>query len=189
MAIRSSASFEIAQEVINSQINLGIVVSIDYGSAKLRSVNISLRQKLVLVASPSSPIARRECVDFMSLCGYPLVLGPETSAIRRILLKKLRIGGCAMPTPIIVEVNSSEWGISLVESGQGVGLFHIASVQKAIFDGRLKILPLLRDIWMGMDACFHVDAPGHPMADSLISLVTETIQSPAERPAVATTAD
>jgi len=189
LAIRSSASFEIAEEVLNSKVDLGIVVSMDYGSPKLKSVRLSSQQKLVLVASPFSPIAQREHVDLLSLCGYPLVLGPETSATRRILLKKIRIGGCAMPSPIIVEVNSPEWGISLVESGQGVGLYHVKSVQREIYDGRLKVLPLSRDIWVGADALLRADAPEHPMADRFISLVTEALQSPAERPAIAVAAE
>ena len=45
------------------------------------------------------------------------------------------------------------------------------------------------DIWVGMDALLRVDAPEHPMAERFISLVTETLQSPAERPAVAATSD
>jgi DNA-binding transcriptional LysR family regulator len=184
LSIRSSTSFEVAEEVLNSQVDLGIVVSMDYGNPKLKSVAISPQQKLVLVASPSSPIAQRERLDFMSLCGYPLVLGPETSATRRILLKKLRVGGCAMPSPIIVEVNSSEWGISLVENGQGVGLCHVRSVQRAIQEGRLKVLPLPRDIWVGVDALLRTDAPEHPMAERFITMVTEALQGTAETPAV-----
>ena len=37
-----------------------------------------------------------------------------------------------MPSLIIVEVNSSEWGINLVENGEGVGLHHIKSVERLI---------------------------------------------------------
>jgi hypothetical protein len=37
-----------------------------------------------------------------------------------------------MPSPIIAEVNSSEWGINLVENGEGVGLHHIKSVERLI---------------------------------------------------------
>jgi len=46
------------------------------------------------------------------------------------------------------------------------------------------VLPLSRDIWVGADALLRADAPEHPMADRFISLVTEALQSPAERPAV-----
>jgi DNA-binding transcriptional LysR family regulator len=184
LTIHSASSFEVAEEVLNSRVDLGIVVSMDYGDPKLKSVELSSRQKLVLVASPSSPIAQRERLDFMSLCGYPLVMGPETSATRRILLKKLMVSGCATPSPIIVEVNSSECGISMIESGQGVGLCHVRSVQSAIQEGRLKVLPVSRDIWVGVDALLRADAPEHPMAARFITLVKEALQGPAEKLAV-----
>jgi DNA-binding transcriptional LysR family regulator len=184
LAVRSSTSFEVAEEVLNSRLDLGIVVSMDYGSPRLRSVGLSPRQKLVLVASPSSPIAHEEHADFSSLGDYPLVLGPETSATRRILLEKIKNCGCAASSPIIVEVNSPEWGISLVESGQGVGFYHVKSVQKEIGDGRLIALPMSGDISVGVDALLRAGAPEHPMAEGFISLVTEALQSTAELPAI-----
>jgi DNA-binding transcriptional LysR family regulator len=118
----------------------------------------------------------------VNLCGYPLILGPETSATRRIILKKLRVGGCHMPSPIIVEVNSSEWGINLVENGEGVGLHHIKSVERSISEGRLKILPLSGEIWVGVDAILRADAPEHPMAERFMSLVKEAFGTGREKP-------
>jgi len=182
LIIRSTSSFEVAEDVLNSEVDVGVVVSMDYGNPKLKSVVLSSQEKLVLVASPSSAIAQRQRLAFVNLCGYPLILGPETSATRRIILKKLRVGGCHMPSPIIVEVNSSEWGISLVEKGEGVGLHHIKSVERSISEGRLKILPLSGEIWVGVDAILRADAPEHPMADRFISLVKEAFGTGREKP-------
>jgi DNA-binding transcriptional LysR family regulator len=175
LIIRSTSSFEIAEAVLDSEVDLGIVVSTDYGNPKLKSIELSSQEQLVLVASPSSPIAQRPRLAFVNLCGYPLILGPETSATRRIILKIIRAGGCHMPSPIIVEVNSSEWGINLVENGQGVGLYHIKSVERPIAEGRLKILPLTGDIYIGVEALLRADAPEHPMAEKFISLVKGTL--------------
>jgi DNA-binding transcriptional LysR family regulator len=183
LVIRSTSSFEIAESVLNSEIDLGIVVSMDYGNDRLKSVTLSSREKLVLVASPSSAIAQRPHLAFVNLCGYPLILGPETSATRRIIMKKLRVGGCQMLSPIIVEVNNSEWGINLVENGEGVGLHHIKSVERSISEGRLKILPLSGDIWVGVDALLRADAPEHPMAERFISLVKEAFGNQGEKSA------
>ena len=176
LVIRSCSSFEVAEDVLNYLVDLGVVVSMDYGNPKLKSIPVSSREKLVLVASPSSSIARKQRLELVNLCGYPLILGPETSATRRIILRKLMTGGCHMPTPIIVEVNSSEWGIHLVENGEGVGLHHIKSVEKAIAEGRLKVLPLSGDIWVGVDALLRTDAPEYPMAEKFVSLVREAFE-------------
>ena len=188
LVIRSSSSFDVVDEVLNSQVDLGIVVSMDYGNPKLKSITLSDSQKLVLVASPSSSIAQRERLDYVNLCGYPLILGPETSATRQIILRRIRVGGCAMPSPIIVEVNSSEWGINLVENGEGVGLHHIMGVERAIADGRLKVLPLSGDIYVGVDAVLRADAPEHPMAEKFISLVREACDSNMKKTATRTAA-
>jgi len=182
LVIRSASSFEVAEDVLNSEVDLGVVVSMDYGNPKLKSVTLSSQERLVLVASPSSPIAQRQRLAFVNLCGYPLILGPETSATRRIILKKLRVRGCHMPSPIIVEVNSSEWGINLVENGEGVGLHHIKSVERSISEGRLKILPLSGEIWVGVDAILRADAPEHPMAERFMSLVKEAFGTGREKP-------
>ncbi len=181
LVIRSGASFEIADDVLNYNIDLGIVVSADYDKLKLKCIPVSSREKLVLVASPSSPVARKQRLEFVNLCGYPLVLGPETSATRRIILRKLMTGGCHTPTPIIVEVNSCEWGIRLVENGEGVGLYHIRSVEKSIAEGRLKVLPISDEILVGADALLRSDAPEHTMAERFISLAQEAFGAHGEK--------
>lgn len=173
LIIRSSSSFEVVEDVLSSQVDLGIVVAMDYDNPRLKSVTLSGLQKMVLVASPSSPIAQRNRLSLASLCGYPLILGPETSATRRIILRKIRNGGCHMPSPIVVEVNSLDWGINLVENGGGMGLYHEKSVERAISEGRLKALPLPRGISVVADAVLRTDAPEHPMAAKFISLVKE----------------
>jgi DNA-binding transcriptional LysR family regulator len=184
LVIKSCSSFEVAENVLNYQVDLGVVVSMDYGNPKLKSIPVSSREKLVLVASPSSSIARKQRLALVNLCGYPLILGPETSATRRIILRKLMTGGCHMPAPIVVEVNSSEWGIHLVENGEGVGLHHIRSVEKAIAEGRLKILPLSGEIYVGVDALLRTDAPEHPMAKKFMSLVREAFEAKTPESAV-----
>jgi DNA-binding transcriptional LysR family regulator len=183
LIIKSASSFEIAEAVLNSEVDLGIVVSTDYGNPKLKSIMLSTQEQLVLVASPSSAIAQRPRLALFNLCGYPLILGPETSATRRIILKKLRVGGCHMPSPIIVEVNSSEWGINLVENGEGVGLHHIKSVERSISEGRLKILPLSGDIFVGVEGLLRADAPEHPMAEKFVSLVRGALEKKREKSA------
>jgi DNA-binding transcriptional LysR family regulator len=60
-----------------------------------------------------------------------------------------------------------------MQGGEGVGLFHIRSVERSIAEGRLKVLPLSGEIWVGVSALLRADAPEHPMVEKLISLVTK----------------
>ncbi len=173
LIVRNASSFEVVEDVLNSQVDLGVVVSMDYGNPKLRTIVISAREKLLLVASPSSPISKKVRVELGDLSGYPLVAGPETSATRQIILKKFEVGGLKVPPLVVAEVNSLEWGINLVESGKGMGLYHTKVVEREVSEGRLKVLPLDNDILVGVDALLRADVPMHPLVERFIPLLRE----------------
>lgn len=177
LIVRTASSLEIADAVLNSQVDLGIVVSMDYKNPKLKTIPISERERLILVVSPSSPIAKESRVEMADLCGYPLIAGPETSATRQVILNKFEAEGLKVPPLIAVEVNSLEWGMSLVESGKGMGLYYLKVVEREIAEGRLKALPLDNDIWVGADALIRTDAPEHPAVGRFISLVKEAFKN------------
>lgn len=177
LIIKNASSFEVAEEVYKSEVDVGIVVGVDYGNKKLKQVELSPRERLVLVASPSSNICQKEKIKILDLCGYPLILGPETSATRRIILSRLRLGGCHMPSPIIVEVNNADWGMNLIKSGKGMSVFHDRDVKDAIADGHLKALSINNDIWVGADALLRENTPEHPMVNNFISMVKEAFVS------------
>jgi DNA-binding transcriptional LysR family regulator len=62
------------------------------------------------------------------------------------------------------------------------------SVEKAVAGGRLKVLPLSGEIWVGVDALLRADAPGHPMAEKFLSLVREAFETKHHRTAAGTVA-
>lgn len=177
LIVKNTSSFEVAQNIIDSQVDLGVAVSMDYKNPKLKAIPVSAWERLVLVASPSSPISKEQRVELADLCGYPLVAGPETSATRQIILSKFEAEGLKVPPLIIVEVNSLEWGMNLVENGQGMGLYHIKIVEREIAEGRLKAIPLVNDIWVGADVLLRTDTPEHPMAERFISLVRKAFKN------------
>ena len=94
----------------------------------------------------------------------------------QIILEKFKAEGLTDYPAIIVEVNSLEWGMSLVENGKGVGLYLMKVVEKEIAEGRLKALPLVNDIWVEAEALLRADSPEHPAAQSFISLVKEAFK-------------
>jgi DNA-binding transcriptional LysR family regulator len=177
LIVKNTSSFEVAENIIDSQVDLGVVVSTDYKNPKLKAIPVSEREKLVLVASPSSPISKEQRVELADLCGYPLVAGPENSATRQIILGKFEAAGLEVPPLIIVEANSLEWGMNLVENGQGMGLYHVKVVEREIAEGRLKEIPLVNEIWVGADVLLRNDTPEHPMAEKFVSLVKKAFKN------------
>ncbi len=77
----------------------------------------------------------------------------------------------------MVEVNSPEWGRSLVESGKGMGLYHLKSVAQEISSGRLKPLPLPGELYVGADVLIRTDAPEHAMTEQFITLVKKEFEN------------
>jgi DNA-binding transcriptional LysR family regulator len=176
LIVRNSPSFEVVEDVLSSQVDLGIVVGLDYKKPKLRAIPISAKERMALVVASSSPVPEKERLEMADLCGYPLVAAPETSATRHIILGKFEAEGLKVPPLITAEVNSLEGGLSLVESGRGMGLFHMKLVEGKIAEGQLKELPLSNDILVGVDALLHINGPEHPVAGKFIALVREVFE-------------
>jgi DNA-binding transcriptional LysR family regulator len=173
LIVNSATSTDVIEDVLSSQVDLGIVVRMEYANSKLRTITISTEEKLVLVASPSNPLATKKRVELADLSGYPLVAGPPTSATGQIILSKFKAKGLELPPSAIVEVTSREWGLRLVEISKGVGLYPTNAVEKEIAQGRLKALPMADNIKFGIDALLRSDAPIHPLAKRFINLVKE----------------
>jgi DNA-binding transcriptional LysR family regulator len=177
LIVKNAPSFEVAQDVLSSQVELGVVVSMDYGIPKLRPITISAEGEIVFVASPSSSIFQKEHMELRDLCDYPLILGPETSATRRVVFSNFEAEGLKVNPLIAVEVNSVEWGRSMVENGKGISFYYIKNVEKEVSEGRLKILPLVNNMRIGVDALIRRDAFLPPIAETFISLLREAFQS------------
>jgi DNA-binding transcriptional LysR family regulator len=177
LIVKNAPSFEVAQDVLNAQVELGVVVSMDYGISKLRPIAISGGGKVVLVASPSSPIFRKGHIELMDLRGYPLILGPETSATRRVVFSKFEAEGLQLNNLIAVEVNSVEWGRRLVENGKGIGFYYVRNVEKEVSEGLLRVLPLKHDIRIGVEVLIRKDAFLSPIAEKFISLLRVAFQN------------
>ena len=176
LSIKNGPSFEIAQEVLNLQLDLAVVASMDYGSPKLEHTTISAEEKLVLVAPSSSPICQKEQVELSDLCDYPLVMGPEGSATRQIILNKFAADGLKAKSPIAVEINDVECGKSIVADGRGIAIFALSSVEEEVAQGRLKILPFVDDLRIGVDVIVHRDVCLSLPGERFTSLVREAFQ-------------
>jgi len=71
LIVEHAPSFKVIEDVLNYQLDLGIVVSRDYANPEIRCIAISEGEKMVLVASPSSPIAQKEKIELADLRDYP----------------------------------------------------------------------------------------------------------------------
>ena len=180
LIVENAPSFKVIKDVLDSQLDLGIVVSRDYANPELKCIALSEVVKMALVASPSSPVSQKDQIELADLCDYPLILGPETSATRQILLEKLKAAGLKTSSLVAVEVDSIEWGRSLVEDGNGLSFYCMRNVEKEVSEGRLKILHLVDDIQVGVEVLVRRDVILPPIANKFIALAKEAFSVPTE---------
>ncbi len=177
LRIRNAPSYQIAEELADLQHDIAVVVSRNYRSRKLRALRVSREEKLVLVASPSSPVFARGELKLADLCGYPLLLPPEKSATREILLGRFEAEGSEARPSILVETDYLECAKRLAEEGKGIALMHITNVEDEVARGKLKILPLADDLTIGADVLIHRDVPLPSIGSKFISLVREAFHA------------
>jgi DNA-binding transcriptional LysR family regulator len=130
--MKNGASFDIVQDILNSKLDVGIVVSMDYGNAELKSIPVSNREKMVIVASPFDPIFEKDKIELADLSGRKFILPARTSASHQIFLKKLEAEGLKVQSSQFETVNNTEWSRYLVEIGEALDFLHIRSVEDVV---------------------------------------------------------
>ena len=146
IAIKHATSFEIVQDVLNSELYFGIIVDIDYRVPSLNYITISEKEKLVFATSPSNPLLRKEKVDIVDLYNCPLILGPENSTTRRIVFNLFKAEGLKLPPPVLLEVDAMAYGKTLAKNQKCVGLWYIGQIKQELQEGQLKIVPFTSEI-------------------------------------------
>lgn len=144
-------STEIVQQVSDTDIDVGIVVSTDYGTEKIKTFRISDKEKLVFVASPHSPLANKEKVDWTDLQSSPIICGQQGSLLNSLVAEKFRSAGIQTPPHIMVNSLSTDVLKVFVKEGQAVGLWYIKDVEDEVINGMFKILPLIEEITIPID--------------------------------------
>jgi DNA-binding transcriptional LysR family regulator len=178
LIMRKGSSFEIVQDVLNSKLDVGIVVSMDYGNSELKSIPLSTREKMVIVASPFDPIFEKDKIELADLGGRKFILPARTSASHQIFLKRLEAEGLTVRASQFETVNNTEWSRYLVEIGEALDFLHIKSVEEPISQGRLAIIPVPVDFWVGADALVRKDTFITKAIDTFISCVRRVFKNP-----------
>ena len=140
LMVKSANAFEMVQDVLNSTLDLAILPRYDYAGEKLNHNQVSHPEKIVCFAAPHQVIDD-EPLDWKDLLNYPLVTGPETSVIRRLLFDKFRQEGLEEPS-LAAEMGNVEWCKTLVESGRGLSFTLAQDIEKQVEEGRFKLVPL-----------------------------------------------
>lgn len=144
-------STQIVQEVSDTEVDIGIVLSTDYANSKVKPIRISDSERLVFVASPNVSLAKKKKVEWADLVSYPIICGQPGSLLHRLVADKFRQAGILTPPLIIVNTLSTDVLKVFVKEGNTLGLWHTKEVEAEVTAGELKILPLSEDILVPID--------------------------------------
>lgn len=171
LIIKSGTAFDMIEDVVSYRLDLVIVQSWNYEHKMLKHIPVSNPERLVCFVSHQHPLCLRESIVWKDLADYPIVMGPITTAMHRIVSTKLENEGLGTVTKFAVEVSNTEVSKGLVENSKGVSFSLIKDIEQEVSEGRLKILPLKDEIQLVADAVLRSDTYMHPIIDNFISMV------------------
>jgi LysR family transcriptional regulator, transcriptional activator of the cysJI operon len=175
LTIESGNSFDMVQSVADARLDLAIVPHFNYSVNKLKSVEISQPIKLFCIAGRDQKVLK-EPLSWRDLNDYPLVSGPPTSAVRRIVMDRFKSEGIDVK-PLAAEVDNIDWCINLVEHGKGLSFAFMSEIEPQIKSGRLKLVQLTEDLYISADAVMSQDLFMNPIINRFIAMVKEAFGS------------
>lgn len=170
----SSISVDIVRLVADMEIDMGIVMSTDYGIKQVKSTRISDNEKLVFVVSPKTQVATLDHVEWRDLENLPIICGLPGSLLHNLVSEKFLNAGITTKPKIMLSTLSLDALKIFAKEGNGVGLWHINDVETEILSGDLKILQLPEEISVAIDC---IIKPNEEFSRPVIKSFLESIKS------------
>jgi DNA-binding transcriptional LysR family regulator len=174
LTIESGNAFVMVQNVLDSRLDLAVVPRFSYSDAKLKTITISEPIRMVCFAGCDQAVSQQP-LEWKDLNRYPLVGGPSTSVVRRMVEEKFKSIGLEM-RPLAAEVDDIEWCITLVERGKGLSFAFYADIENKIKEGRLKTIALKEDLFVSAEAVLLPGLYISPIIDKFIRMVTKAFK-------------
>jgi DNA-binding transcriptional LysR family regulator len=179
--IISAVSTKVIQQVNDMEIDLGIVMSTDLGTSKIKSLRISDNEKLVLVVSPNHALANKKKVVWADLKNYPIICGQQGSLLYQLLFEKYRKAGVQTPPLAMVETVNIECLRIFAKEGAAIGFWHTKDVEGEVRAGELKILPLVEDVRVPIDIILNQNNEfTQPVIKEVIEYIKQELNKPSK---------
>jgi len=175
LIVKSGDSLDMVQDVLDSVLDVAIVLHFDYNNEKLNQTQVSHPEKIVCFGSPQQPLPSTP-LEWNDLLSYPLIGGSTASVLRHIIFDKFKQEG--LPTPSwSAEVNNIELCKNLVERGKGLSFTLANDIRDQITEGKFKLVPLKDYLYVPAEAVTRSDV-SNPIIDKFISLVKKALNYP-----------
>jgi DNA-binding transcriptional LysR family regulator len=167
--IHFGSHMDLIQDVIDLKLDLAIVPDLGYGQDKVSHTCIADGVKMVLFASPTHPIFKKENIQWKDICDYPLLAGHEPFATKKVIPDKMIAEGVHSPLNLDLSANNIECCKILVRNGKNISVCLKEDIEHELKDGTLRIIPLPRDITIEVDAVAHRGLLTSPIIQNIIT--------------------
>ena len=168
LVVKSGNAFEVVQDILDAALDVAIVPRYDYGSEKLKRTQVSYPEKIVCFASSKRDLPEG-LITWKKLFGYPIVTGPPTSVIRRIVFDKFRNEGLGELSPV-AEVGNMMWTRTMVANDKGLSFTIKRDIEHELSEGRFKLVPLKEHLQITAEAVTRSDI-SNPIIQKFIVMV------------------
>ncbi|MCP3665132.1 MAG: LysR family transcriptional regulator [Gammaproteobacteria bacterium] len=135
----------IVSMVENNTIDLGVVEA--PVANKNLIVDVCRIDQLVAIVPPDHPEAAKATLDHSDLAGYPFICREEGSGTREVINEYLaRVSPKDENLNISMELGSPEAVKGAVETGMGISIVSLATIQKELKLGTLVAIPLAPEL-------------------------------------------
>lgn len=173
--LQSGFGSEVEQWVYQSEVELGLIVSLSQPQSAALVFEPYRRERLVAVISRSHPLARRRRWSVAKMQGITLVLtkGTEGESLTEQLLKEL--GREGLTPNVAMTCNTTEATRAAVKAGAGMGVFLRQQVEPDLIRGDLKVvgIPEINEKTVNTYIIYRKDNPLSSVAQDFLALLRE----------------
>jgi DNA-binding transcriptional LysR family regulator len=167
IALDVGNSEEIQKSLLDYKNDLGLIGMVK-ASSKFEWVPF-LREELVLIVSPSHPLAKKDAVTLKELGAFPLIIRAKGSTTRRVLLQAFKEVG--IYPSLLIEAGSSEFIKEWVSEGKGVSIIVKRTVEDEEKRGMIKTIPMLEKLYLQAAFLYLKEAKSNPAIKNFINFI------------------
>lgn len=167
ISIYRNFSRKVIEKVEDGSVDVGIV-TLPVKSPSLRTYSI-FRDRLVLMVSPTNPLARHKAVRMSEVAEQPLIF-PKTGFMRQLLDKEFRPYRSRLR--VTMELPSVSLIKRFVATGFGVSLISSAFARNEVRDGEVKLIPITDlEMWRELGVVYRRDRTLPRSASAFVQLI------------------
>jgi DNA-binding transcriptional LysR family regulator len=130
-----------------------------------------LKEELVLIVSPSQPMAKREKVSLKAIRKFPFIIRAKGSTTRKIILKAFQELG--IRPSLLIEAGSSEFIKQWVSEGKGISIIVRRIAEEEARRGLIKMVSLDEKLYLQVVLLFLKEERANPVIKTFTHFIED----------------